>query len=152
MDVLDGLIRHQQSVLILEIAGGMSRSFDHVLQQGEVIRIYSAGDPLEGHWERLVKFKNAIELLRPCDFVCRYTPRKGSGSAQTLAFGKEGLTETQFFNQLLKLLLGSLELHLRPLSIVDVGICPIPFEDLARFIGHGIGTKQKPSILAVKTA
>jgi len=63
MDVLDGLVRHQQPVLVLEVIGGVPHSFYYVLHQRQVIRMYPANDPFERHRNIRVKFKDAIKLL-----------------------------------------------------------------------------------------
>src|SRR5215470_19407623 len=135
MYVLDGLVRHQQAVLVFEVAGGAACSLDHVLQQREVIRIYSAADALECHRQTLIKFKDPIEFLRPSDFVCRYRPQKAASSAETLAFRQECFASFQF-------LLGA------P-AVFDVGSRTVPANDLPRFVDLWVVLKKLPSILAV---
>src|SRR6516164_9801271 len=138
MYVLDGLVRHQQAVLVFEVAGGVLCSLDHVLQQREIVRIYSAADALERHRQILIKFKDAIEFLRPSDFVCRYTPRKAASSAETLAFREECLASFQF-------LLGAL-------AVVDVDKEPIPCRYFTFRIPHRAAASLEPSVNTISAS
>src|SRR5260370_20814019 len=38
------------------------------------------------------------------------------------------------------------------LTVFNISICSIPFDDLLRFIKQGAGAKEKPAILPVETA
>ncbi len=63
LQVLDGVVGHQQPLLAFEVGDAASRAFDHVIQQRDVFRMDSTTDQLERHAHADVKLEDAIELL-----------------------------------------------------------------------------------------
>ena len=60
VQVLDGMVGHDQPVLVLEVAGNVPRAVDHVIQQRHVLRVDSRCNQPECHLRALVKLKNAV--------------------------------------------------------------------------------------------
>src|SRR5580704_14948077 len=87
---------------------------------------------------RRIEFENPEGLLGPIVVVCHQISDEAARFAESLGFGKTKV--------------GFLDFRLSPFSIIDVGIGSIPLHDLAGFITHGIGTKEKPSVLPVEAA
>src|SRR6266567_8372372 len=82
-------------MFVLKVAGGTTCSFDHVMKQREVFGMDSCSDQFERNRHMRFKLEDAIELLRPGDFVCSHTPFKTADSTQMLCFSQERFTSLQ---------------------------------------------------------
>src|SRR6266446_6337364 len=78
-------------------------------------------------------------IAKPKNYQAISAVRKeASGEGQMLAFCEKCFTAPQFL--------------LRSLAVVDIGVGPVPSDDLSRFIAQRAGTEQKPSILSIEAA
>src|SRR6266851_4053534 len=82
-------------MFVLKVAGRTTCSFDHFMKQREVFRMDPCSDQFERNRHMRIKLEDAIELLRPGDFVCSHTPRKASDATQMLCFSEERFTSLQ---------------------------------------------------------
>src|SRR5947207_11023867 len=82
-------------MFVLKVAGRTTCSFDHVMKQREVFRMDSCSDQFERNRHMRIKLEDAIELLRPGDFVRSHTPREAADAAQMLCFSEERFTSLQ---------------------------------------------------------
>src|SRR3954471_21367596 len=81
--------------------------------------------------------QNTVAFLRPVPDILLWTPGPTAGLAQPLRFRQVRFTRS--------------EALLRPFSVLDVEIDPVPFDDVPGFVSQRVGTKQEPAICAVKT-
>src|SRR6266478_2613053 len=84
-------------MLVIKIGTDRSRLVDHVIEQRHVLWMNSRTDAFRSYERPRLKIKNAIELLRPDDFVSSHTPGKAAGPTKMLAFGEKCLAASQLF-------------------------------------------------------
>src|SRR6266436_4891237 len=82
-------------MFVLKVAGRTTCSFDHAMKQREVFRMDPYSDQFGRNPHMRIKLEDAIELLRPGDFVCRHTPCKAADATQMLCFSEERFTSLQ---------------------------------------------------------
>jgi hypothetical protein len=92
-------------------------------------------NPLERHGRIRRKLEDAMEFPGKHDFVRVHTPEKAAGQAETLGFCEKCLI--------------ALQRLLRPLAVVDIGVGPVPFNDIAAVVEQRVGAEQEPAVLAV---
>src|SRR6476619_3335690 len=75
-----------------------------------------------GHGIRIV-LEDTKSLLRPTDFATFHVPTKTAGLAKSLGLCQIGLAAAQGV--------------LRPLTVLDIGVGALPFDDVSVLIAHG---------------
>jgi hypothetical protein len=107
-------------VLVLKIAGGTLCTLDHVPKEGNVFRMNATTDPFKRYQPARFELEDAIELVRPRDLSTLDVPGKAAQASEALPLGNKSLTAPQFFLCLF--------------AIVDIGLCSVPFESLAKLV------------------
>ena len=92
-------------------------------------------NPLHRDLRGAIELEDAVGLVGPVVVVAHQVGDEAARLAQSL-----GLGET---------VIGSPELRLGSLSVFDVGVDPVPFDDGAGLVAQRIRTEEKPPILAV---
>ncbi len=97
VQVFDRAAGHLKAMLIIKIGTDRSPLVDHVIEQLHVLWMNSGTDAFQRYERPRLKIKNAIELLRPDDFVRGHAPGKAAGPTETLAFGEKCFAASQLF-------------------------------------------------------
>src|SRR6266704_2977244 len=90
-----------------------------------------------GPFFRRIKTINVEEFMRPVRETTRSVQKPASHVGKTMHFSKIELAPSQLF--------------FRPLAILDIYIGSVPFDDFPGFVSQWVGSKQEPTICAVKT-
>src|SRR5713101_3816468 len=88
MDVPDGTIRHQQSMLEVEVPPLFRCAFDGLPHQGRVFRMDPLEDALDGRPRVAVVAEDSKGLLRPEELAGGRPPAEAPRMAQPLPFGE----------------------------------------------------------------
>src|SRR5262245_13125332 len=97
-----------------------------------------APQSLDRHWRSELEVADPVELVRPEMFVSLQIRCEATRLTEALG--------------LRKMIVGSPELSLGPLSVFDVGADPVPFDDVSLFVAQRVHTEEKPPILAIMPA
>src|SRR5438445_116255 len=88
MYALDGSIRHQQSVFMLEILAVARGLIDGLLHGSAIFRMGALDNELQGRLRPLVALEDTKGFLRPNEIASGDTPAEAAGSAQFLCLGE----------------------------------------------------------------
>ena len=111
---------------------------DHGLERRQVVRVDDVSNSLHRDLRRGIELEDAVGLLGPVVVVPHQIRDEAARLAQPLGVGET--------------VVGPPELRLGPLSVFDVGVDPVPFDDGAGLVAQRVRTEEKPPILAVVPA
>ena len=95
-------------------------------------------NPLHRDFRRAIELEDAVGLVGPIVVVAHQVGDEAARLAQSLGVGET--------------VIGSPELRLGSLSVFDVSVDPVPFDDGACLVAQRIRTEEKPPIIAVVPA
>ena len=124
LQMLDGMARHHEPMLVFEVTFPSLCPFHHFVQHRKVLGVYSTADERErdscaGH-----ELEHPIHLVGPGDVAGSEVPQEIANLGETLAFHKERFTAPEPF--------------LRSLAVFDVGVDPVPVDDGACLVAQRI--------------
>ena len=105
---------------------------DHRVERRQVVRVDDVSNPLHRDFRRGIELEDAVGLLGPVVVVPHQVRDEAARLAQPLGLGEA--------------VVGPPELRLGPLSVFDVGVDSVPFDDGAGFIAQRVRTEEKPAI------
>jgi hypothetical protein len=138
VQILDWTIWHQEAnlvVLTFAHGCGFSPPFQKYMT---VIAVNAIVNLLQGRWRITGKPEDPKGFFGKRNLVRIEAPGKAAALTQPLGCCQKVLFAAQFF--------------LRPLTIFDIDIRAVPFDDPALFIAQRVCTKEEPSILSVMPA
>src|ERR1700752_44229 len=135
MEMPDGAIGHQQTMLKIPILRVLRCTLDEFLHENEVVGMDSLKHQLEGGLGRAVISEYPETFLGPDQLSGGNIPAETARAAQSLGFRQIPLAPTQR-------LLGAL-------TVLDVRCCPIPPNDPSGFIPQRYSAQQEPAMFAI---
>ena len=111
---------------------------DHGFERRQVVGVDDVSNPLHRDLRPGIELEDAVGLLGPVVVVPHQVRDEAARLAQPLGVGET--------------VVGPPELRLGPLSVFDVGVDPVPFDDGACLVAQRVRTEEKPPILAVVPA
>src|ERR1700722_18941264 len=105
--MLDGAVRHQQSVLKIKILSVLRCPVDCLFREGQVCRMNAFEYSDNGSCQRRRVVKNAKRFLRPEDLSARQIPAETTRVAESLCFRQVRFSILQLLSE--SLLLGSID-------------------------------------------
>src|SRR5450755_3577741 len=93
--MLDSVVRHQQSILDVEVRALAGCLVQYLLQQTPVIRMHSSQEQLDGQRDRRLVFEDSKRFDRPRDPSAANAPVPAASGADALPLGKKGFAALQ---------------------------------------------------------
>src|SRR2546421_10537951 len=137
MQMLDLPVRHQQALLVVEISMTISHAIAMALNDRAVVGMDPLHDDIERRLDVTLDAHDVVCFLRPIDLAGGDLPAEASGESELLRLRQIGLAALQG-------VLGSL-------SILNIGVRPIPSDDISGFIAQRRRSKQEPAVFPVET-
>ena len=97
MEVLDGTVRHQQTVLQIKVGPCFCRSIKGMLNAISVVGMNSFEYHRYRRLRRSILFEDIVRFYRPIDFSALNTPAEATRVAQALPLRQEGFAALQLF-------------------------------------------------------
>src|SRR5947209_8955477 len=117
MQMLDLPVRHEQTVLIVEVSMPVSHAIEVTLNRRAVVGMDTLHDEIERRLDRSLKPDDLVSLFGPVHFFGGDLPPEASSQSELLRLGQVGFA--------------ALQCVLGPLSILDIGVRPIPSDDIS---------------------
>ena len=103
MDILDGPIRHQQSMLGDKILPILRRALDGLFHDSHVLRMNPLEHKFHGRLRRSVVLEDSKCFLRPEDLAAGNPPAEAPRMTEPLSFGQVRLAAPELLRQMLLL-------------------------------------------------
>src|SRR5882672_5070977 len=136
MQMLDLPVRHEQTVLVVEVFLAMHRAIKLILHKRAVVGMGPLHDDIERWLDPPLEAHDLVKFLGPVSLAGECFPAEASRESELLRLRQIGLAALQGM--------------LGPLSILDVGVRPIPSDDISGPIAQWRRSKQEPTILSVE--
>ncbi len=98
--MLDGAIRHQQSMLEIKILPIPRHARDRLFHQGRILRMNPLENALHGRFRRSVVLEDSKGFLRPEDLAARNAPAESPRATEALGLRQAGFAAPQRFRLL----------------------------------------------------
>src|SRR5258708_10578299 len=95
VQMLDGAIGHQQSMLEIEIPSIPRCALHDPFDAGRVLRMNAPEDAFHGRFGRSVVFEDSKGFLRPEDLAARHAPGEAPRATEALGFRQAGFAAPQ---------------------------------------------------------
>src|SRR6266403_4226665 len=138
MEVLDRTVRHQQTMLKIQIRPSLSRAVECLLHEISVVGMNSMHYQLQCRLNRSITLKDLVGFLRPEDFSTRNVPAETACMAQFLRLRQVSFAPPQLF--------------FSPPPLVNVRKQVIPTDNATFSVTQRQATRMKPPVRTVSTA